>query len=109
MRVITEERLKELMFEWDGMDPFVQSCKFLIENECKELDHLTVTKLRPMSELDQYGVDNILAWNESLRRYVHFTYDTFVNSYWIHEFDSFYTIDEKTYKGWLPMPIYKPE
>ena len=49
MKVITEERLRQ-MYSTSSM-PNATSVINTILAECQELDQLTVTRLRPMSEL----------------------------------------------------------
>lgn len=92
MKVITEERLRELLGKANNA---LLGCLLteLLEEECQELDTLTVTRLRPMSDIP---IGEIVLMKIKLM-------------------DSFYAtvISEDDYldgcDGWIPMPRYEPE
>lgn len=107
MRVITEKRLRE----WKriaiqkGLDG-IKSTELLeqIIKECKEIDHFTVTKLRPMSEAPKNEI-MILAFNKYENDFVK---TFFIGQDWcVPEFE--FTPNEDDFIGWIPMPIYKPK
>lgn len=90
MKAITEERLRRFRETCDPRDRYALDT---LIKECQELDTLTVTKLRPMSDIP---IGEIVLMKIKLM-------------------DSFYAtvISEDDYldgcEGWLPMPTYKPE
>lgn len=101
MKVITEERLREI-FEAE-CDNEIVSVKDFLNHELQELDTLTVTKLRPMCDAPDDD-ETILCVGER--------YNTFLKVYFdgVHYKDDHNFIYEKEYFiGWIPMPIYKPE
>jgi hypothetical protein len=101
MKVITEERLREI-FEAES-DRGIVSVKDLLNHELQEIDALTVSKLRPMCDA---SIDDqtILCVGK--------TYNTFLKVYFdgVHYKDDHDDLYDKEYFiGWIPMPIYKPE
>lgn len=107
MRVITEERLKELFgsiiydgHEYDGK----RILWGLIKNECKELDQLTVTKLRPMSEAHHLEDEEFLVKfkGKDDLKFVCIFQGQMIDQYcdWV---------DPSRCEGWTPIPIYQPE
>lgn len=104
MKVITEERLREIL---DGTSRVTSKdlLRVLI-NECQELDTLTVTRLRPMSDIpdeesvilfDRFGMphEGQKYCGEKLKVYV----DGFIEDW----------CDFSDYIGWMPFPRYEPE
>lgn len=102
MRVITEDRLKELL-PWPEQDQDVADGLNLATEECKEIDTLTVSKLRPMVDALKDGGSFLVAFNGSTRLYEGY-FDTLGN-FWVGE--QYYSPD--LCSGWVPMVIYKPE
>lgn len=109
MKVITEERLRELIKNHERMISDVAQIKYrlledLLDYECKEIDTLTVSKLRPMSDAP-VGVgilvdhDFALALTESKRDVCE---NKIITSCGIK-------IGFSECNGWIPKPIYKPE
>lgn len=109
MRVITEERLQEIIMTLDEAcrevlqpgviaDTTVEVCKnaiqHLIDNEIVEIDQHTVNKLRPMS--DAYDYTTVLA-----------CFDHDPES--LHEYYVVKNCKHAGVIGWTPMPLYKPE
>lgn len=107
MKVITEERLHELLTEaiFNGKDCEIISQ--LIDNELKEIDTLTVSKLRPM-------VDAVSDPNKRYKKFLfkridregldQGQFDTYGNV-WIN--GNAYYPDQL--EGWAEFPIYNPE
>jgi hypothetical protein len=91
MRVITEERLRELL-PWPEQDQDVADGLNLAIEECQEIDTLTVSKLRPMSEAP-LNISILAKYNRN---------ETLM-SVCLSEDSSLYR-----YEGWLPIPIYEP-
>lgn len=105
MKVITEERLKEI-YE-DIANSGVRVVLYMLMQECKET--LTVSNLRPMREardeedaydkrilvsyVDYPGVFHVVEQNGS--------------NYWSDGEDDYHSDSE--FIGWIPLPIYKPE
>ncbi len=69
--------------------------------ECTELDELTVTKLRPMSEA-KHDSTRILGFINN-----EFVKISSYDKYWSDGDDDYISDDE--IEGWIPMPQYKPE
>lgn len=104
MKVITEERLREIK---ESM-PDGQSKLFVhgIITQCQELDTLTVTRLRPMSDIpdeesvilfDRFGMSH------EGQKYCGNYLKVYVNGF-IEDWRDF-----TDYIGWLPFPRYEPE
>lgn len=155
MRVIAEERLKEILVtipdDISGRKYLVLLLEQLIEEECKEIDTLitnepdvilaaekyaemydgddrqdiktdvlnsfyhgaffkrknqgdtlTVSKLRPMSELSK-NANSVMAAYEDERGDIYFD---ITSSQCIEDE---YSFSSEEYIGWIPLPIYKPE
>lgn len=106
MRVITEERLKEILVtipdDISGRKYLVLLLEQLIEEECQEIDTLTVSKLRPMSELPK-NAESVMAAYEDERGDIYFD---ITSSQCIEDE---YSFSSEEYIGWIPLPIYKPE
>ena len=99
MKVITRERLIELLKHCNRND--ADLINFLIR-ECKEIDTLTVTNLRPMCGAPKDGI--FLAKMISYNALHEANIDTLGNV-WIGEL----YFDIEMCEGWIPMPNYKPE
>ncbi len=112
MRVITEEMLQLIEDQEDDKDfPFNNyGLKEILSKYLVEIDQLTVTKLRPMSDAPLEGimVDVITKSQSDLGI---FEFREAWNSYdeiWRLSSDdeNRYTIDDLV--GWIPRPTYKP-
>lgn len=104
MRVITEDRLKELL-PWPEQDQDVADGLNLATEECKEIDTLTVSKLRPMSEAIEHDADRVLAWRVGrLEKPV--IIERYAGEYWLEGQD--FHIPRNELIGWIPLPIYEP-
>ena len=101
-KVITEDRLMELLNDDFYGGDWKVVFRYLLDMKCQELDQLTVTKLRPMSEMPEeqkclvvFNDDDDRFWEaERFGEFVYLGDDGF-NLY--------------QFKGLIPMPIYKPE
>lgn len=89
MKAITEERLRRFRETCDPRDRYALDT---LIKECQELDTLTVTKLRPMSEAP-IG-EPILMKTKLMDGF----YATVIS-----DDDDLYGCD-----GWIPMPTYNP-
>lgn len=111
MKVITEERLRELAELTMNVDG--SAALRFASYECQEIDQLTVTKLRPMSEAPRTGeyirayfetgypkewCDAVLRWNENFKAWEEYNRDANEECY-----------QDSNFHGWIPMPLYKPE
>lgn len=100
MKVITEERLQEILEATSRV-----TSKYLLRvliYECEENDILTVSKLRPMCDAP-LNDETILCVGEK--------YDTFLKVYYdgVHYKDDHNDLYDKEYFiGWIPYPVYKP-
>lgn len=103
MKVITEERLRELFTGDCGFD-----LEAMLKHECKEIDQLTVTKLRPMSELYKYEPLDVFMFCKRGQKLVHAKYDPMIDEYMVLE-DGLSPVAFDYYDGWIPVPVYKPE
>lgn len=103
MKVITEERLMYLI-ENDGDGSKVYCTVSTADLE--ELDTLTVTKLRPMSEAQRKPPQFILACNHHNELFK----VQYVVQYgrWFLE-DGHTSFKDDALIGWIPMPTYNPE
>lgn len=102
MKVITEEDFGGLLFEVHGNKLLIDRNELIAK--FKELDQLTVSKLRPMSEAPKEGEVEILVKIidiDSLQIAYYF------EGRWVEPGDKPY--EEGSLQGWLPMPIYKRE
>lgn len=107
MKVMTEERFKELI-GLDEAGDYVACINDILE-EFQELDQLTVTKFRPMSEaprgeyiLLRYKKPNPTGWVEG--KHYGQTWNG-IEQWWAdcavqHEYH---------FAGWIPLPRYEPE
>lgn len=95
MKVITEERLADI-FATRFINEETQQ---LLINECQELDTLTVTSLRPMSEAQEGDI--LVKWirENGLR-------GAFYVDGWVYVNGSNYKPEE--FQGWIPIPKYEP-
>ena len=102
MKVITEERLADI-FATRFINEETQQ---LLINECQELNTLTVTRLRPMSDAPRNGVSFLTATKLN---------NCMVKAYWCDGHRAFYIYDygqafhEYELEGFIPMPRYEPE
>ena len=103
MKVITEERLDHLI-KTDG-DGSMVYCT-VSRADLQEIDQLTVTRLRPMSEAPEddwfiaYDLDgNLCQAQRSCDKYIRIFKDGFIED-WCQSDD---------FIGWIPLPTYKPE
>ena len=96
MKVITEERLADI-FATRFINEETQQ---LLINECQELDTLTVTRLRPMNEVQEGDI--LVKWiqENGLR-------GVFYVDGWVYINGGNYKPEE--FEGWVPMPLYEPE
>ena len=98
MKVITEERLKELVaiglpISFDDL-----------LSECKEIDTLTVSTLRPMCDAPRDRRSILCVLNGSVVfREMYFT----EGFWWLVGTDSYF--NDGHLQGWVPEVIYKPE
>lgn len=77
MKVITEKRLRQWKRISREMGLFgIKSMEMLghIIKECQEIDQLTVSKLRPMSDIELYEGSDILVFHKQTKRFVHAAY-----------------------------------
>lgn len=105
MKVITEERLADI-FATRFINEETQQ---LLINECQELDTLTVTRLRPMSEAPRDGryirvywetgfpgewCDDFVSWNERFEG-------------WVGTEDE--VLQDRNFDGFIDVPRCEPE
>ena len=105
MKVITEERLILLRNNLAETGKNKEACliDYLITDVLKEIDILTVSKLRPIVDAP-IDDETILCVGE---RYNTFLKVYFDGVYYKDDHDDLY--DKGYFIGWIPMPIYKPE
>lgn len=109
MKVITEKDARfacNVINEIDGIISKVVKKHLidLIEGNIKEIDTLTVSKLRPMYDAPKTGGDILCVMHGSQEMYVAF----YNKDKWeIPGAEIF--LEDDSIVGWLPMPIYKPE
>lgn len=106
MKAITEDGYKEFLSEISQFTP--DEIFWLAENlssKLKEIDTLTVSRLRPMVDAPRDGTDVQLA-NKS-GRFIYGCNYGLGNSKWV--IPGIGSYDDNDFLGWLPMPIYKPE
>lgn len=94
MKVLTEQKAKYICNNKDYDYISRKAVEFLLDSSFEEIDQLTVSKLRPMSDApkDEY----ILTFNGSS-----FTPIIVRDNYPVGIYHKC--------EGWIPMPIYKPE
>lgn len=78
----------------------------LISDHAKEIDTLTVTKLRPMAEAREQGLKRVLACFFGCSNHFNIIEQN-GDKYWSDGEDDYHSDNE--FIGWLPIPIYKPE
>lgn len=106
MKVITEEMLDEIESLEDDKDfPFNNhGLKEVLSKYLVEIDQLTVTKLRPMSDAPRDG-QSFLGYGTENEYFTEVYFDLDIN-----EFSSEgYVVFSEYFKGWIPMPIYRPK
>ena len=102
MKVITEGSLRHVLKMHFGFNDVNQSiCSHLI-NELQELDTLTVSKLRPMSEVPRNGKFLVVLNSEDDFHECSFLADGRIKIGTV-------AIRYEYCIGWIPKPIYKPE
>jgi len=101
MRVITEERLDHLI-KTDG-DGSMVYCT-VSRADLQEIDQLTVTRLRPMSDAPRDGTLFLAMFEDG---------NLFRECFYAGQDDLFMCDDydeiADNFKGWIPLPTYKPE
>lgn len=102
MKVITEERLRDLAEDCSPM--FIRAFKWLLKVEFKEIDTLTVSKLRPMCDAPKDGL-SILCVLFGSNKFIDMFFD---DGSWVSE-ETETIYNDGHIKGWIPMPIYQPE
>lgn len=108
MRVITEEMLQLIEDQEDDKDfPFNnQGLKEILSKYLVEIDQLTVTKLRTMSESRK--IEGAVLAKVNNQDHLHKAiYADSVNKWFVPAFGDF--MSEADFEGWIPMPLYKPE
>lgn len=103
MRVITEERLRELLNSGEFSN-FNRERNLLVTllNHLEEIDTLTVSKLRPMCESPL--IDGFMVKLKTENDLHEGNFDSLGNV-WIG--DQYFPVD--LCEGWIPVPTYKPE
>lgn len=107
MKVITEEWIKNSIVKAQqvsdagapGADALVVVLNAMLKH-CQELDTLTVTQLRPMSEIEE---GRVLVHRKGV--------DTLYGTYFLTgvlDVEGIYYRPEE-FDGWIPMPRYEPE
>lgn len=101
MKYISEDAIEEYSSKCDRIDLY--ACYQLMDR-CTELDELTVSKLRPMSEAPMDGTVFLAIFEDG---------DLFRECFYTGE-DGLFMCDDfdevaDNFKGWIPMPQYKPE
>ncbi len=113
MRVITEETLKILRDKAPSTSAnpmHLQGCKDMLDEIIKEdgfweeIDQLTVTKLRPMSDAPIDEPIHIIP--KGFKRFKIMVMWEGGNKWWCVEDECYYEEDELM--GWIPSPTYKP-
>lgn len=105
MKVITEERLIALKKEYKGgLNRAILD--WLINNECQEIDTLTVSKLRPMCNVPKDGQWFLGYYKGIYCEYFERLKYSGISGELRSSDDEF---EEEDIIGWIPMPIYKPE
>lgn len=100
MKVITEERLREI-FEAE-CDNGIVSVKYFLNHELQEIDTITVSKLRPMVDAPKNGKFLVVLNIEDAFHECSFLSDGKVKIGTV-------AIRIEYCIGWIPMLIYKPE
>lgn len=111
MKVITEEDaiLARNALLKKGNKLGACAIDMLISDHAKEIDTLTVSKLRPMVDAPKDG-EYFMAYchptSQKIGMFFPYRYDEDIETY-VDEDDDEMCID--VVLGWIPMPIYKPE
>lgn len=98
MKVITEERLRELCKKYSFINHLI--------SECEEIDTLTVSKLRPMCDAPRDGEWFLGYYKGVVSEYFEILFYSQLSGKLRSNGDEF---NEEDVLGWLPMSIYKPE
>lgn len=110
MKVITEEMIPLIEYQEDDKEfPFKNhGLSEILNKYLVEIDQLTVSKLRPMSEIESHDGLDILVFHIDTGRFVHAAHQNHMDGWFIYEFDCM-LITTAHYNGWIPMPIYKTD
>lgn len=110
MKVITEERLKEILSSRVYPEWVIEG---LIRNELQECGsiheengQIIVDELRPMSDARNLGVKRCLAVFVGYPDCFHIV-EQYADTYWSDGEDDWHRDDE--FIGWVPCPIYRPK
>lgn len=105
MKVITEEEAIYFRNHLAKQDRNIGACAIdeLISGNSEEIDTLTVSKLRPMSDAPKTGESFLVCFAGSNR--LHEGYFDTLGNVWVGE--QYYSSD--LCSGWVPAVIYKPE
>jgi len=119
MKVITEERLREVLngdANYKMSAPYINAQRKLLVamiDQCQELDTLTVTRLRPMSDAPRDGryirvywetgfpgewCDDFVFWNERFQGW---------ERDWVDPEDE--VLQDRNFDGFIDLPRYEPE
>jgi len=101
MKVLTKEAL-EYRLNRAKNDPCMVGFILALIHECREIDTLTVSKLRPMSEAPRNGKFLVVLNSEDDFHECSFLSDGRVKIGTV-------AIRYEYCVGWIPKPIYKPE
>lgn len=108
MKIITEERLLALL-DSEKSYYFNMAVRRLLTNELEEIDTLTVSKLRPMSDAPRDG-EYFMAYchptEQKIGMFFPYRYDEDIDTY-VDEDDEEMCVD--VVLGWIPSPTFKPE
>lgn len=106
MKVITEKELIEF-FKSIYYNKFNQDEIFvMLKTRMKEIDTLTVSKLRPMADAPRDGEWFLGYYKGVVSEYFEILFYSKLSGKLRSNGDEF---NEEDVLGWLPMPIYKPE
>lgn len=109
MEILTRKSLEKILSIRNPGD--VYASDLLDEDLFEETDQFSVSRLRPMSALDDYDGIDVLAWHQRGKKFVHFSYCNITNVWMTKEFGhSTYKPerDDERYTGFIPMPTYNP-
>lgn len=102
MKYISENKLRSAASECGKIHPAIEEFLLGISGELgEELDELTVTKLRPMSEAPIR--EDILTKIKDTDRLI----ESFCDDGLCYIHNNYFILDQC--EGWIPMPQYKPE
>lgn len=102
MKVITEERLREILKSYSDSSAAAMHIELLLRNECQDLDTLTVTRLRPMSDAPE--LCNFMVKMKDREELTEACF-SIPGHLWVRSAN--YPMD--CFEGWIPMPRYEPE